>query len=145
MKDDGVGLDVVDSVKDRLIKSGIDVIVSETDFDYCLSLIQPNDFLILVDAIYSGEKPGHVQIMTLNEVFGNQSPSLSFHEQSIIDGLVTYYPNLEGYLIGIEVAQISYGLELSEILNAEFNKICDKVFRLIFIINNQVNFSNKNI
>jgi len=48
-----------------------------------------------------------------------------------------YYPDIQGFLIGIETAQISMGVNLSNQLEYKFQQICDDVVKIILKIKKQ--------
>jgi hydrogenase maturation protease len=58
MGDDGIALKVAEQLSDSLEKLGVEVIIGETDIDYCISRIDENDKLIVIDGSCRGEALG---------------------------------------------------------------------------------------
>lgn len=120
MCDDGIAVRVCEDIKDSLIKNNIEVIIGETDFDYCISNIEDGDFIIIIDAINSGKNPGDITIIPLeSKVYSG----LSQHGYSLVDLIFQYYRNVCGLIIGIEISEIKFDLELSSKLKSELEKI----------------------
>ncbi|WP_250229986.1 hydrogenase maturation protease [Anaeropeptidivorans aminofermentans] len=134
MKDDGIGSRVVEAIKDRLKEYDIEAVVGETDFNYCFGRISLEDFVIIIDASYHEIKPGTLSIMTLEEALQYRSKLRTQHEFSLLDMIDQNLPEVKGYFIGIEVAEIGFGFELSKTLNENFRNICDSVLEEIIKI-----------
>lgn len=132
MRDDGIGVLIVESLKEDLGKQQIEVIVGETDVDYCLSYIEDGDFLFIVDAAIYGLRPGELTIRKINSGLDNFEKSYSQHQLSLVK-LLNSYPlkKISGYVIGIEVLDIDFGLELSHELKDNFKEIKNKVYDFI--------------
>lgn len=134
MKDDGIGSRVVEAIKDRLKDYDIESVVGETDFHYCFGRISMEDFIIIIDASYHGIKPGTLNIMELEEALRYRSKLRTQHEFSLFDMIDQNLPEAKGCFIGIEVAEVGFGYELSKILNENFQNICDAVLEEIIKI-----------
>ena len=131
MKDDGIGVRVVESIRSSLIARGITAVVGETDFQYCLEYISFDDFLVIIDAMDIGLEPGGIEKVPLSEALNNSSFQYSQHGSSLLNSLLLYYPNIKGYFIGIQVAEIEFGVGLSKKLNACYAEICATVLEAV--------------
>jgi hydrogenase maturation protease len=132
MSDDGIGVLIAEQLKDKLEKVGVQVIIGETDVDYCLSLIEDGDFLFILDATLYGTKPGGVSIVELNKTGDFFEKGYSQHQLSLIKLLNSYaLKKVSGFVIGIEASNIEFGMELSEVLKENFKKIKNQVYNLI--------------
>ncbi|MEA5134674.1 MAG: hydrogenase maturation protease [Candidatus Fimivivens sp.] len=131
MKDDGIGVKVVAAIADSLGQQGVASAVGETDFQCCFDEIQPDDFLIIIDAMAQGKEAGCVDTMPLSDALKNRSKLPSQHEFSLFDLIALHYPNIQGYLIGIEVIEIDFGFDLSLPLQKQFDQICTNVLNTI--------------
>ena len=58
MTDDGIGTRIAEALKNRLQEQDIDVLVGETDYQYCFDEIRADDFLVILDAVMPGKDPG---------------------------------------------------------------------------------------
>lgn len=131
MGDDGIGIRVVEELAPWLQDIDIGVILGETDIDYALSKIEDGDFLFIVDATYFNVKPGTVTFTPINKFINLHHQAYSQHQPSLVHLLKTYGKTVEGFIIGIEVDEIDFGLELSSILETRFPHICEKVYQFI--------------
>lgn len=134
MMDDGIAIAVVEILKDMLKEAGVEVIIGETDFQFCYDQINDGDFLIIIDAAYNGKMPGEITFYTLQEAVNEHRKPYSQHEISLFD-LIEFYPkDIDGYIIGIEVAGVDFGLGLSDSLKSKFDFICTQVEEAIIKI-----------
>lgn len=127
MKDDGIGSRVVDAIGPSLREHGVAFLVGETDAQCCFEEIKPGDLVILVDAMVQGKSPGSIDIMLLSEALKKRGKVRTQHEFSLFDLIELHAPETEGYFIGIEVAELDFGFQLSQPLNARFEQICSHV------------------
>ncbi|MCC5911744.1 MAG: hydrogenase maturation protease [Clostridiaceae bacterium] len=132
MGDDGIAIRVVEELSPQLKHAGIEVILGETDIDYALSEIKDGDFLFVIDATYFNVKPSTVTFTPLNKSIGQYPQVYSQHQPNLVDLLKTYGKIVEGFIIGIEVEEIDFGLELSDTLKTRFLHICEEVYRFIY-------------
>jgi hydrogenase maturation protease len=128
MKDDGIAIAVVEFLKDKLEKLGIEIIFGETDYESCFSLLNANDFIVILDALYMENDPGSIHVFN----FKTLKPCES--DMGIINFMKQNNKSYKGYIIGIEAAEIDYGNELSPVLSEEFYDICLNIENKIKII-----------
>lgn len=131
--DDAIGVRIAEKLKSYLISKSdlIEIIIGETDFLYCLSCVEPNDRVIIIDSTYLDLPPATISFFTLseyNKFF--KSPYLA-HEVTFLSMLIHDYPNISGYFIGIEIAKIDYSLTLSPLLENKLDDLCNKILGFI--------------
>lgn len=131
MKDDGIGVKVLESLKDKLEAMGTQVIIAETDTLFCFSRLSDDDYVIILDAAYSNRAAGSIHCCTLKEAANTCSEGGSLHDMGILDLIRLYSSPLRGCFIGIEISEAGYGYELSEALKAGFSDICIRTDRII--------------
>lgn len=132
MKDDSIGVLIGEALKFDLEKRGIEVILGETDVDYCLSFIENGDFIFILDCTLYGINPGEISIININDKEHFFEKGYSQHQLSLVKLLNSYsLKNIEGYIIGIEGVDINYGTDLSNELLEKFNYVKDKVYKSI--------------
>lgn len=112
MEDDGIAIVVAWKLKDQLTGMGLQVICGETDIGYCMDECKECDYLILLDATFLQSKPGGITRMSLQEVWAG-GRQLSQHGIRFTDLLRIHYPHLDGVLLGIEAASVSFCSEIS--------------------------------
>ncbi|WMJ83781.1 hydrogenase maturation protease [Oscillospiraceae bacterium LTW-04] len=141
MKDDGVGTRVAQAIEDTLREHNISCLVGETDFQCCFDEIQPDDILIIIDAMAQGKEAGSIGIMPLSDALKDRNKLRSQHEFSLFDLIQLHYPKIQGYLIGIEAAEIDFGFDLSLQLQQYFDQICNTVSKTILNIKEKAQYA----
>jgi hydrogenase maturation protease len=131
MTDDGIGVLVADALRGMLRVQDVAVLVGETDVRFCLEELRADDFLVILDAVMPGSKPGRVTVTPLRDVIKAAAGPQAQHDYSLADAVAENYPDMAGCLIGIEASVIGFGLELSPALRERFDQICDGVLRTI--------------
>ena len=124
MRDDAIGACIARALEPVFLNLDIEVFIGETDVSCCLDYVCPDDFLIILDAMYMGEQPGTVCKIPLYAAFNCRKKSLFAHETDVVDTLAEWMPGIQGYLIGIEPAEICVGLGLSYCLKNKFTQVC---------------------
>lgn len=132
MGDDGIAIHVAEKLHKSFEKKDIEVIIGETDFQYCLDKIEEGDYLIILDSTLFGTKVGTVTSSSLKDIYKlNVNQRLfSQHEYSLIRALEAY-TFVDGMFIGIEGWNFDFALTLSRELEEQFEDICRKVEELI--------------
>ena len=123
MMDDGIGSRVVEAIKSSLKECAISSFIAETDFQCSFEVMKPDDFVIIVDAMVQGDKPGSIDIMPLSDALKNRSRFITQHAFSLFDLIDLYSPLTRGYVIGIESYKVGFGFELSGTLKECFEQI----------------------
>lgn len=134
MMDDGIAIEVLEKLKNKLEPLSIKVIIGETDSQFCFQQLNEDDLIIILDASYSGAAAGKIQTYKLEDVTDAYGGTDYQHDLSVFDLIRLYSKALKGYLIVIEAAEIGFGCELSEALKIKFNDICLEVERIIYDI-----------
>ena len=134
MQDDGVGSRIVQEISPLLLQHEIAAIVGETDFAYCFNSICEDDFLVLIDAMQTGAAPATISILPLCNALKDRGSLRTQHDFSLFDNIALHHSGAKGYFIGIETADIDFGLELSPRLQQHFEAICAFVLNTIINI-----------
>jgi hydrogenase maturation protease len=129
MGDDGLAIQVAEKLSKDFEDNDIEVIIGETDFQYCLSKIEEDDNIIILDAAWFGVEPGIVTSSSLKDIYKlNPNQSLfSQHGYSLIRALQTYYTSIDGMVVTIEGHNFDFALTLSSQVEERFEEICRKV------------------
>lgn len=125
MEDDGVGVWVAEAIKNNLNIENIDVVIAETDFEYGFDAAKAYDYVIVLDAMVSGNATDKITVLPLSDA-KVQKRYASQHDMSLIDMIVNE-GNVSGSLIGIEAQNVNFGFGLSEALQNKFEAICGEV------------------
>ena len=141
MRDDGIGSRVVKAIENDLQKHDITSFVGETDFQCCFDEIKPDDFVIIIDAMSQGKEPGDIDVMLLSDALKNRGKLRTQHEFSLFDLIDLHYPEVQGYFVGIEAAEIGFGFELSKSLREHFKQICADVLNIVLNIKEEAKYA----
>lgn len=131
MKDDGVAIHILECIGEDMskISKNIQVISGETDVEFCIDKIDCTDYLIIIDSTFLGIEIGTVTTMEIKD-YNGRNEIYSQHDLNLVSRLKDI-SILNGWIIGIEVFKVDFGLELSKELKERFNKICNKVMEEI--------------
>lgn len=131
--DDAIGVRILERLQPDIHKlsPSIEAIIGETDALFCLDCINPEDFIIIIDSTYLNTEPGTVSCFKLSECDPFVCASSSAHEMTLLHLLRVYYPDIKGYLIGIEIECIDFSFELSSVLQNRFNAICTEILQFL--------------
>jgi hydrogenase maturation protease len=143
MGDDGAAIHVAEKLSEFFKEKGIELIIGETDFDYCLSKIEEGDFIIIIDAAWFGAKPGTVAAKSIKDVYklnGEQS-LFSMHGYGFIKALEIYHKSIDGMVIGIEGQNFDYSLSMSRVLIDAFGSICSDILDIVLFIERRFEIS----
>lgn len=124
MKDDGIAIEVVNKLKHRLTDQSLDIIIGETDCQSSFYLLNEDDFVLILDALSIGAEPGSIYTISLEDALSQPSNSPMQHDMSLIELMKLYGRKFKGYVIGIEIAEIGFGEELSPVLRDKLPQIC---------------------
>ncbi|MBP2031696.1 hydrogenase maturation protease [Clostridium algifaecis] len=142
MEDDGIGIKVAERIKGSLVRNNIEVIIGETDFQYCISLIENGDFVFILDAVCYNKSPGEITITNLEE-YKCKKKYYTQHSCNVIDLIKLYYKSIRGFVIGIEVGSVSFKLGLSQQLEDKIDIISKEVLEDILLKVNSKDLEGK--
>lgn len=145
MSDDKIGILVLEEIATELMKKDIEVIISETDTYHAFSQIEEEDFLVILDATYVGKAPGTVTYTPIDEAIIRTHQSCSLHQESLIDLLRITKKPVKGFIIGIEVGEVAFNLNLSDILRVNFANICTEIKNFLTAIDTIPLSKNNNL
>lgn len=132
MTDDSVGVRVVNEIE-RRYRFGDDVefLDGGTSGIELLSYISKRDHLIIIDALMCGKEPGTVVRLEGEDVPAKFMTKISPHQLGLSDVLAAATVSdelpLNMVLFGVEPKKISLGLELTDEVQASFEKLVNVV------------------
>lgn len=143
--DDGIGVKVVEKLKEEItsLNNTIEVFIGETDCLYCLENISKDDYIIIVDGTYFETHAGKISVLSFEECDEFIQNFSNSHDETLLRALRTETPHIKGALVGIEIGQLGYSLELSQELSEKFPLICTYVLGEIRNIVSNVQLGNK--
>ncbi len=133
MGDDSISLKIIDSIEEELKKLNLSIecIKAETDFNYALDNIQNGDLLFILDSTLLGLECGQITKISLNEAEKYSSNLLSIHGMSLLSLINYSNTEIEGFILGIEVVEVGFSLEITNELKTKFKEICSEVYKII--------------
>lgn len=124
LRDEGIGVHVVNAIKDHyVLHPEVDIIDGGTLGLCLLPLLVGREKILFVDAVDFGREPGFIGGLADSDIPATMEMKLSFDELGLPDVLAvlkfTEDKIPEMFLIGIQPQTIAPGLELSATLKAE--------------------------
>ena len=141
LKDEGVGVHVVERLREIPLPENVEVLDGGTAGLDLVDFIEGYKKLIVIDAVNAGEKPGTLYRLTEENLDIKQKAIMSFHDIDFLDALymsetMNQKPG-EVVVIGIEPKDMSEGLELSP-------EIEERIPEIIKLVMKEVNHSKEN-
>ncbi len=142
LKDEGVGVHVVNSLRSRPLPAGVELMDGATMGVDLLDDILGSDKVIIVDSAQMGLSAGEHRTFGISEIdntaeFPNYSlHDLTFAETIALGGIISKLPPI--LIIGIQPESIEPGDELTANLTKNFNVYVDHVYETILNFNEEV-------
>jgi len=141
MGDDAVAIYLATKLQDELTQLGIEVFYAETDIEYCITCINDGDYIIFVDAADFGGVTGEVSLLSFDDIFISSSEKLvTGHGINFLDIIKLYELKIQGVILAVQIADISFRYGLSEELQNQFSDCASQIMKHI----NKVNAKNEN-
>lgn len=131
MMDDGIGINLVQELGNRDNRGGIQYIIGESDIDFCIEKIAEAAFVLIIDAVMSGKKPGELSIYPLVDLHECQPLNISPHNLHLFQVLYQQKETIEGYLIGVEPFELRFHIGLSKVLCEKWDMIFNEVEEVV--------------
>jgi hydrogenase maturation protease len=134
LRDEGIGIHVVQALQEMDLPPDVRIIDGGTSPDL-IAYTRAGDKMIIVDAARAGGKPGTVYRFLPGDLAGPDGTPASVHEIGVVENLslmsLTGNQPGETVIIGIEPAEIGWGIQLSEGLRRRFPDIVRAVLKEI--------------
>jgi hydrogenase maturation protease len=121
--DEGVGVHVINKMKEMEISPNIELVDGGTALVELLHLLSKREKVIVIDAVKNGNKPGTIYRFTPRDVSVLKQSQISVHQIGILEAL--RMADLAGWkprdvvIFGIEPKLLDWSMELSpEVTNA---------------------------
>ena len=135
LKDEGVGVHLVEKLAEFMGDVNVNIIDAGTCPDF-LSLLEDNlDKLIIVDAVQTGDRPGTIYRLNFDDIDLDAVAPFSLHDIGVLDSLRTMalfnrQPK-STVIIGIEPKTIDFGLDLSPEVEEKLPRIVELILKEI--------------
>ncbi|CUS77200.1 hydrogenase maturation protease [Candidatus Kryptonium thompsonii] len=130
--DDGFGVEVVRKLKEEIGESpDLEIIDGGSLGIYLLPYLEDKTYLIVVDVVNFGGKPGEIVKFELNKIPGFiglkvSEHQITFHEVIALMNLLDIKP-IESVLIGVQPKNNEWGAEMSDEVKGAIGKVVEKV------------------
>jgi hydrogenase maturation protease len=131
MMDDGIGIELIEQLSKLNRTAHVSFLIGESDIDYCMDQIMDATFVIIVDAVFSGNKPGAITVYPLANLHEYQTLDISAHNFHLFQALYQQRESIKGYLIGVEPDEIRFHIGLSKTLSEKWKTILQDVSQTI--------------
>ncbi|MBW2310650.1 MAG: hydrogenase maturation protease [Deltaproteobacteria bacterium] len=130
LKDEGIGVHVVRALEEKKLPPEAGLIDGGTATMDLLSVIYESERIIVIDALKAGGEPGTIYRCLPEDLMETSDRPLSLHQLGLLD-VLGMSRQLGGdaavVIIGVEPKEISWGLELTEELQAVVPKVVKAV------------------
>ena len=136
LKDEGIGIHVLDALKGAPFPSDVDLeLIDGGTSPDVFHLLDGADKSIIIDAVSGGGDPGTVYRFRADDVAAEDKPILSLHQMGLLEGL-KMMAQMAGkpadvVIIGVEPKEIGWGLELSSDVEQKIPQILEIVLQEI--------------
>jgi hydrogenase maturation protease len=134
MKDEGIGIHAIQALQQLDLPRDVELIDGGTSPDL-IAYTRAGDKLIIIDAAKAGGEPGAIYRFKPEDILAEKSVLTSAHELGVIEALnmVTFTGNKPSdvVIIGIEPAEIDWGMDLSPLLQQRLPTIVQVVLKEI--------------
>lgn len=139
-KDDAIAIAVAENLKNKLAEKSIDVLICDINYEYCFESVNEDDYLIILVAAHSDKNPGSLQLCKISDAvkYYKKNNTANPFNLNIFNLMNMYHLSYSGYIISINVKDVSFGVGLSNELENDFIKICKKIELLITNIQNNI-------
>lgn len=134
LKDEGIGVHLVEALKQKDLPENVTIIDGGTAGFDLISFIQQAEKVVIVDAVKAGGEPGDIYCFGPEDFETENSLKTSLHDINLkgifrIIRKIGSLPNIK--IIGVEPQEIAYGTELSPKLKEMLPKISKIVLKEI--------------
>ena len=132
LRDEGFGVHAIRSLEESSFPENIKILDAGTISHQLIPLFHSIDYLIVIDVIEAGDKPGSIFKFSPDDVKFRSEQKLSLHQISLID--ILQMAELTGakpktIIIGIQPKDISsWSLDLSDEIKDAIPRVKDLVF-----------------
>ncbi|MFW6114918.1 MAG: hydrogenase maturation protease [Thermodesulfobacteriota bacterium] len=130
LKDEGIGVHVLRALEEQSLPSQVELIEGGTATLDLLSPFCDSERIIVVDAMKATGKPGTIYRCLPEDLMEISDRPLSLHQVGLLD-VLSMARQLGGnpavVIIGVEPKEISWGLELTEEIQAVVPKVVEAV------------------
>ncbi|HEB74349.1 MAG TPA: hydrogenase maturation protease [Candidatus Desulfofervidus auxilii] len=127
LKDEGVGVRVIEHLKKYNLPKEVELIDGGTATASLFPIFTETDHLIVIDAVKGKMSPGTIYQLGLNDLMPTKKASISLHDLGLLEALdmakkIGKSPR-SVVIFGIEPKEIDWGMELTPEINQKLPEI----------------------
>jgi hydrogenase maturation protease len=117
LKDDGIGVHIVEKLKDENLPSTVELVDGGTSTLDTLSYFLEYEKVIVIDSLKAGYAPGNIYKIKPEDIKNYKRENLSIHDVQILDvvklaNMYEKYPDVT--IFGIEPEEITFDTEMTD-------------------------------
>ena len=132
MRDEGIGIHAVQALQAIDLPPDVKLIDGGTS-PYLIAYMRAGDKIIIIDAAKAGGEPGAIYHFKPEDILVEKQFLYSAHELGVVENLklmeMSGHRPVEVIIIGIEMAVIGWGMELSPVLKQRLPMIVEVVLK----------------
>ncbi|MBN1160507.1 MAG: HyaD/HybD family hydrogenase maturation endopeptidase [Dehalococcoidales bacterium] len=125
-KDEGVGIHAIRSLQEMDLLADVKLVDGGTSPDL-IAYTMAGEKMIIIDCASAGGEPGEIYRFNPEDLEAGRSRLTSAHEMGVVENLklmeITGNKPKETVIIGVEPAEIGWGMELSETLEKKLPEV----------------------
>jgi len=134
MKDEGIGIHAIQALEEMGLPPDIKIVDGGTSPDL-ISYTRAGDKMIIIDCAKAGGEPGSVYRFKPEDLAAEKQELASAHQMGVVENLnlMSFTGNKpkDVVIIGVEPAEIDWGMELSPLLRQRLPKVIEVVMKEI--------------
>lgn len=131
LRDEGVGVHVVQTLRGRHLPEGVEIVDGGTAGPALIDFIADRPRVIVIDAVRANGKPGTVLRLTDADLAGSAAAAVSLHEVGLLEAILMARqlgcPPREIVIFGVIPKDMGPGLDLTPEVAAVVPKVADLV------------------
>jgi hydrogenase maturation protease len=130
LQDEGVGVHAVQALEKRSLPPDVEAIDAGTSTMDLLPVIRDAERIIVIDALKGGAEPGTIYRIRPDDLMDAREQNLSLHQVGLLEvlGMARQLGgDPEVVIIGVEPKEISWGMELTQVVAARLPQVIETV------------------
>jgi len=131
-RDEGIGVHVIQEMKDMKLPDHIDLLDMGTSTMDLISYLEGVKKLIVIDAMKAGGTPGTIYKCRPEDLLPEEEGPISLHEIGLLESLnmaLKMGIKIDTVIIGVEPKVLDWGMELSDEVKSKIPTIIEAVLK----------------
>jgi len=131
-RDEGIGVHVIQEMKNMKLPDHIDLLDMGTSTMDLISYLEGVKKLIVIDALKAGGSPGTIYRCRPGDLLANEEGPISLHEIGVLETLSMAKKmgvEINTVIIGVEPKVLDWGMELSDEVKSKIPAVIEAVLK----------------